>query len=537
MFERCAGVLLHPTSLLNDEGIGTFGASAYGFVDWLAESGVRLWQVLPLGPTGYGDSPYAAFSVFAGNPLLIDVLTLQNDGFVSADEYEAFCRSVDTKDAGVQFSVLVEKKIPLLKDAGKRFLKKASKKKLSAFKQFCKEQASWLESYVLFMNIKAHYDKKARQEAVDGAMWNNYWSKDLAHRDESALKKWYGEHSEEIEIEKVLQFFFFEQWFALKNYANKKNIKIIGDVPIFTANDCADVWEYPHFFHLDEDGKARLVAGVPPDCFNADGQLWGNPLYNWDEMRADNFSWWRRRMQAMFDLYDYVRIDHFRGFDAAWAVKAGAETAKDGEWVPAYGEELFHHIIEDFRQANPNTTQLPIIVEDLGFITAEVEALRDSFNLPGMKILQFAFDENKENPFLPHLYPVPSIAYTGTHDNPSLLDWLKTISVETLNIAQRYVYDAELSANIVQAREKNSTDFDRFAHCFAWDLIHALSDSQAMFAIIPMQDILCCDASARMNTPGSASNNWTWRMKAHDLEDMSAHAKRLRSLLQNTNRV
>lgn len=507
-FERRSGVLLHPTSLPESYGIGTIGKSAYKFIDWLEESKQSLWQVLPLGPTGYGDSPYASFSTFAGNPLLIDLDMLVEKGW--ADKKEVRPADYIKKEGNVDFGAVVWWKIPVLKNCALYFLKNASAEDKGLYKQFCKDKASWLNMFALFMSLKQFYDAKAAEEKPESSMWNVYWPKEYATCDSAALKNWEKEHAEEVEVLKVIQFFFDAQWTSLKKYANEKGIKIIGDIPIFVAPDSADVWSNQKFFQLDENGRPLCVAGVPPDYFCADGQLWGNPLYNWDEMKADGYKWWIARIKRVFELTDVLRIDHFRGFEAYWSVPFGEKTAINGKWIKGPGVDLFKTI-------KKKLGDLPVIAEDLGVITDEVRQLRDDCNFPGMKVLQFAFspDEIKQNGmvnyFMPHNFETSNcVVYTGTHDNDTMQGWLENASDEQVLIVGQYIYGKKLTVEKVRAAIK-SGDMRK-------NLIKAVIASTANYAVVPMQDVAGVGNEGRMNMPSTTGANWTWRMNKNDLK-------------------
>ena len=494
--QRRSGILLHPTSLPGTPGVGTIGAAARAFVDWLAESHQTLWQILPLGPTGYGDSPYASFSTFAGNPLMIDLEDVVARGWAEA----AIIVPPDyIKTAGpVDFGAVVWWKMPVLKAAATYFLQHASAQDVVAYKKFVAEQGFWLENYSLFMSIKEFYDRRAQEEQVHGAMWSTYWPSDLARHEKKAVQQWLTQHQQEVEIQKVIQFFFFTQWRELKVYANGKGIAIIGDIPIFVAADSADVWANQHLFQLDEDGRATAVAGVPPDYFSATGQLWGNPLYDWEAMAAEGYEWWIARIKAALELVDYIRIDHFRGFESYWAVPAGEETAVKGQWLPGPGHRLFQAIRESLGD-------IPIIAEDVGVITEEVRRLRDDFELPGMKILQFAFDLKEAgqggcvNAFLPHMYSPNCVVYTGTHDNDTMEGWLSMASAEELALIGEYL-------------EGPGKTCPRKELCRR--LVQLALSSTAKFAVIPLQDIYGLGSQARINTPSTSDGtNWIWRME------------------------
>ena len=533
--DRSAGILLHPSSLPSDEGIGTLGKTAYEFIDWLHAAHIRLWQVLPLGPTGYGDSPYAAFSSFAGNPLLIDLKTLAEHGYLTAEDI--MLPDYLSSEGVVDFGSVVYWKGPVLKKAAAAFLDTIEKS----------EKHPRLGEYALFMSIKEVYDAQAAQAGLFGKLWNNYWPAELACRNAGTLQRWTQEHQREIELYTVIQYFFFEQWQQIRQYANERGISIIGDIPIFVAPDSSDVWANQPLFQLDEHGVPTAVAGVPPDYFSATGQLWGNPLYNWDAMKADSYRWWLDRIDACLELVDYIRIDHFRGFESYWAVPFGAETAVNGEWRPgpdhAFFEAVQRHLLKKDHESQTvgravnYAAGLPIIAEDLGVITPPVERLRDDFHLPGMKILQFAFSgaEVREhgftNAFLPHLYTQSSVVYTGTHDNTTLRAWLDTLSREDFDALLFYLYgekpEPELLNELYPAERRAADDASLIeAASFKADLCEELIKkaffSVAVFAVIPFQDLYALGAEARMNEPSTLGKNWTWRMQRGLLTQESA---------------
>ena len=502
---RASGILLHPTSLPETPGIGTIGKQAYKFVDWLYAAGQSLWQILPIGPTGYGDSPYASFSTFAGNPLMIDLDDLVEKGWAKP---ESIVPPDYIKSKGpVDFGAVVWWKIPVLKQIAENFLSTAKAKDVAEFEAFKKDSTLWLDNYSIFMSIKEFYDAKAQKEKKFGAMWSNYWPQELASRDSQAIASWEKAHGKEIEIHKVVQFFFFNQWNALKKYANSKGISIIGDIPICVASDSADVWANQHLFQLDKNGKAIAVAGVPPDYFSATGQLWGNPLYDWDAMKKENYDWWVKRIQAMLNVVDYIRIDHFRGFEAYWSVPAGEETAINGKWMPGPDHELFEVIKEKLGD-------IPIIAEDLGLITEGVRKLRDDFELPGMKILQFAFDleeagkEGFVNPFLPHMYSHNCVVYTGTHDNDTMQGWLDKASDDEIKLISEYIEGpgALLPRNQLCRR-----------------LVALAFSSVACFAVVPIQDVFSVGEEGRINRPSTSDGkNWIWRMDSSFFDEAAA---------------
>lgn len=479
LFPRSSGILVHPTSFPSRFGVGDMGIEAYRFIDFLVESDQQYWQILPLGPTGYGNSPYSCYSAMAGNPMLISPEILRDSQLVTDEDLANWPEfPLDY----VEFERAVALKLPLLKKASENFKAKASPVQQREFSAFCESKASWLEDYALFMALK---------EFFGGVSWNN-WEPDIAHRKPEALDKWRHQLNAEIYYYKYVQFEFFRQWTELKRYANLRDIKIIGDIPIYVAHDSADVWSHPETFCLDEPtGEPALMAGVPPDYFSSTGQLWGNPVYNWEELQASNFQWWVQRFEAIFDYVDVTRIDHFRGFEAYWAVKRGKKNAIEGEWIQAPGTALFEVINEKFGN-------LPIIAEDLGLITPEVEALRDRFEFPGMKILQFAFNSGPEEPFLPFNYERNCVVYTGTHDNDTTVGWFNQLQHYEREEVYRYLGCLDPQG-------------------IHWSLIRMAWGSVANLAIVPFQDLLGLGSDARMNFPGKAEGNWGWRYRAEAL--------------------
>ncbi|MCP4400897.1 MAG: 4-alpha-glucanotransferase [bacterium] len=469
-FERSSGILLHPTSLPGKFGIGDLGEHAYRFVDLLAECRQKLWQIFPLGPTGYGDSPYQSFSAFAGNPLLISLEALvEEDWLAEADlAHEPF-------DAHrVDYWPVIQCKTAILAKAHRNFLNSATSEQKADFETFCEKQESWLEDYALFMALK---------DTHEGAVWNS-WEEELVTRKPAALASWRKKLTQEISYQKFIQFLFFAQWHKLRGYANGKGLKIIGDIPIFAAFDSMDAWAHPDLFFFDEKGHPECVAGVPPDYFSATGQLWGNPLYRWDVMKEHGYTWWIERFKKSFELVDIVRVDHFRGFAKYWRVPAGETTAINGSWEPGPGEDLFR-TIEDA------LGKLPIIAEDLGVITPDVVELRDAFDFPGMKILQFAFDSGEDNDYLPHSYDKNCVVYTGTHDNDTTKGWFEKAGEDDKHAVRSYL----------------QSDGDDIC----WDFIQAAWSSVADIAMVPLQDLLGLGSEARMNTPSTLGNNWAWR--------------------------
>ena len=474
---RKSGILMHISSLPSDYGIGTMGKEAYNFVDFLKSAKQKCWQILPIGPTSFGDSPYQSFSTNAGNPYFIDMDILREEGLLKKSDYSKLDWGKDRKN--VDYETIYENRFKVLKIAFEEF----KKGDLSEFYDFLQKNERWISNYALFMSIKNENDGKSWLEWEDG----------LRKRDSHSLWKFKSSHEDDVMFWEFVQFKFFEQWNKLKKYANDNGVSIIGDIPIYVALDSAEVWVYPDLFELDENLVPKAVAGCPPDAFSPTGQLWGNPLYNWDRHRECGFNWWIDRIKSATSLYDVVRIDHFRGFEAFWAVPFGSETAINGEWKKGPGHDLFIALEKNLGQG------LPIIAEDLGVITPEVEALRDDFHLPGMKILQFAFDDVEENGFLPHNYTPHSICYTGTHDNDTTLGWYMKAKPESQDKVRRYM---------------NTDGMD-----VVWDFIRSCFGSVSEMAVVPLQDVFSYDSWARMNTPGIAAGNWQWRYETHMLND------------------
>lgn len=519
---RSSGILLHPTSLPGTPGIGTIGKEARRFIDWLHEANQSLWQILPISPTGYGDSPYQSFSTYAGNPLLIDLDMLAQDGWLDAQQI--IPPPYITISSRVDFGSVVWWKIPLLKTAARQFLQRAKPDTRTAYEAFKNDSASWLDNYAVFMSIKEVYDAKASEEGIKGAMWSSYWPKDLASCNPQSVSTWHAAHTAECEVQKVIQYFFFSQWHALKEYAGNEGVSIIGDVPIFVASDSADVWANQHLFQLSPDGKPLAAAGVPPDYFSATGQLWGNPLYNWEAMKKEGYKWWLNRIKAMLNIVDYVRIDHFRGFESYWSVPADEKTAIHGKWIPGPSHDLFNVIKKELGD-------IPIIAEDLGLITDAVKKLRDDFELPGMKILQFAFDAKETgksgctNNFLPHTYNKNCVVYTGTHDNETMQGWLKNASKEESELIGSYAgfEISDIEKAVLDGRMCRS-------------LIRLAFSSVADFAVIPMQDIFALDNDARMNLPSTTGGiNWQWRMSFDQYNTDAASWLKKMSMLYGRN--
>jgi len=473
-FERSAGILLHPTSLPGKFGIGDMGTDAFRFVDFLEAAGQKLWQVLPLGPTGFGDSPYQTFSAFAGNPFIVSPEKLAEDGLLDREDCD---RVPDSEPKCVDFGKVIGYKMGLLKKAFQNFKTRTVHERTVAFKNFCTVNKDWLEDYASFMALKDQHD---------GGHWAQ-WEPALVARKQAALHDAVRKHSDDIMFYKFVQFIFFKQWNELKSYANGKGIKVVGDLPIFVAYDSADVWANKDLFDIDKNGILLTKAGVPPDYFSPTGQLWGNPLYRWDAMSKGDFPWWQSRISKLLELVDIMRIDHFRGFDAYWEIPGDAPTAEKGRWVKTPGEKFFSTV-------KRHLGELPIIAEDLGLITKSVRALRDKFDFPGMKILQFAFGTNMERRFLPHNLEANCVVYTGSHDNDTTRGYFEKAKHDHNDIyvsAQRYL--------------------NYFGDDVRMELIRAAYASVANTVIIPMQDVLNLGTQARMNFPGKLGGNWTWR--------------------------
>src|ERR1043165_6130725 len=482
-FKRSSGILLHPTSLPGRFGIGDFGGEAYRFVDWLAGAGQTFWQIMPLTPTGYGDSPYSSFSAFAGNTNLVSPEKLVEDGLLARSDIEP---APDLPSERVDYGKVVEYKRGLLEKAFRNFKAKVKSdeallRDYDGFQQFA---SVWLEDYALFAALKDEHK---------GAEWNK-WQAAIARREPAALEGARRAFGERIYAHKFFQYAFFQQWLKLKHYANEKGVRVIGDMPIFVAHNSADVWSRPHLFQLKEDGSPSVVAGVPPDAFSETGQLWGNPIYDWDRMREDGFKWWVARVRETLKLVDVVRLDHFRGFAAFWEVPAEHETAEHGRWVEAPGREVFGAL-----QGALGGNELPIIAEDLGTITPDVHRLRDEFGFPGMRVLQFAFGGDPHDTHLPHEYTRASVAYTGTHDNNTVVGWFNERSREDASEDEKREHDNCLKYLATDGSEIN------------WDFIRAVQMSVADISVAQLQDVLGLGAEARMNTPASAEGNWAWR--------------------------
>jgi 4-alpha-glucanotransferase len=495
-FQRASGILLHPTSLPSKFGIGDLGETAYQFIEFLSRSGQKLWQVLPLGPTGYGNSPYMSFSAIAGSPYLISPELLAKQYLLNEEDW------VDIPDFDcdrVDFAAVMPYKRRLLEIAFERFKQGYVDQDpqhhhdlyliQEQFKKFCYEEADWLEDYVLFM---------ALHEQNTEILWNN-WETAIARREPQALQQKREALHDQIEFQRFVQFIFFDQWLKLKQYANMRSIQIIGDIPIYVSHNSADVWANPKNFALDpETYEVTQMAGVPPDYFSATGQLWGNPVYNWEYLQETHFAWWIDRFRFLNRYVDIIRIDHFRGFEAFWQVPAGEETAMNGEWQVAPGTELFTKL-------NEVMGELPILAEDLGVITPEVDKLRDDFGFPGMRVLMFAFGGVSDNFHLPHNYVRNSAVYTGTHDNDTAVGWWQRAGKYEKELFYKYIVGFAAGEPI------------------NWVLIRMAMAAVSVIAIVPLQDVLGLDNSARMNTPSTATGNWGWRYRDPDLlnQDLS----------------
>ncbi len=478
---RKSGILMPVTSLPSEYGIGCFSKSAYDFIDWLKASGQSYWQILPLGPTGFGDSPYQSFSTFAGNPYMISLKELIREDLLTKEECDSSGLKQSTSYVDYQVQYLY--RMPLLKKAFKRWNPSADKK----YCKFIEDNSFWLDDYALFCAVKESYGGKSIE----------HWDKAVLRKDSAIIEKLKSELEENIAFTKFVQYKFRNEWFKLKNYANKKGIGIIGDIPIYVSYDSADVWSEPRLFDLDENLLPNNVAGCPPDGFSKTGQLWGNPLYNWKEHEKDDFAWWVKRVEYSLGLYDLLRIDHFRGFDEYYSVKYKSADAKVGKWCKGPGIKLFNAIKESLSNDN-------IIAEDLGFVTPSVKALLEECGYPGMKVLQFAFDlrdTGDTNSYLPHNYPKKSVAYTGTHDNQTLRTWFDTLSLKEQNNVREYL-----------------CDFFTPDSALNFPLIALIMRSNAKLCIVPIQDWLSLGDEARINTPSTVGKNWRWRLSKNQLD-------------------
>ncbi|WP_170111294.1 4-alpha-glucanotransferase [Mangrovibacterium marinum] len=470
--ERSSGVLMHLSSLPNQYGIGTLGKDAWEFVDFLAETNQRLWQILPVGPTGYGNSPYQSYSVFAGNLLFISLEQLVEDGLLEDDR---LAQLPEMSVHQVEYDLVLQEKTLVLREAYENFKLNFDDWKEDYY-TFLGEHSWWLTDYALFRALKTDNDDLC---------WNA-WPDKLRKRDSHVIDMALLEQDDEVNYHRFVQFIFFRQWFQLKNYANSKGVLIFGDLPLYVSLDSSDVWGNPDIFELDEQGQMTRVGGVPPDYFSETGQYWGCPVFDWDRLAEREYDWWAARIHFNLRMFDLVRIDHFRGLESFWSIPASEETAINGTWVPAKGREML-------RLLKTQLGDLPVVAEDLGIITPEVEALRDAFGLPGMKVLQFAFAGDETDVNLPHNYGTNFAVYTGTHDNDTTLGWLKSATKQERKSLKKY-YRGSWSSMHHRLLES------------AWA-------SVARIAIVPMQDLLELDGKHRMNTPGTVENNWEWRME------------------------
>lgn len=476
MTKRQSGVLMHISSLPGKYGIGSFGKSAYDFVDFLVRSKQTYWQILPLGPTSYGDSPYQSFSAFAGNTHFLDFDQFVQEGLLTTEELAGNWGEDATT---VDYALIYERRRPILEKVVQRFLEKED---LSDYHRFVEEKAEWLEPFAEYMAIKESFDMKS---------WSNWTDEEIKRRHPEALANYREKLADKLEYHRVTQYLFDKQWKALKHYANERHIQIIGDMPIYVAEDSVEMWATPHYFKTDEVGNAACVAGCPPDGFSPLGQLWGNPIYNWRAMKLDGFTWWIKRLRASFELFDVVRIDHFRGFAGYWEIPAGATDATGGQWVKGLGYDLFEAVKNELGD-------LPIIAEDLGFMDDAVIELREATGFPGMKIVEFGFmGASPSSTDLPHYYPVNSVSYTGTHDNDTVLGWYNSASEEERDFCNRYL---------------NRTD-----EPISYAMLRSLYGSVSKMTIATMQDLLQLDTTARMNIPSTLGGNWVWRMQEGDI--------------------
>jgi 4-alpha-glucanotransferase len=476
-FDRAAGILLHPTSLPSRGGIGDFGPAAYRFVDFLASARQAVWQVLPLGPVGYGNSPYSSTSAFAGNPLLISLERLADHGWIDRSKIEG----LSTSSGPVEYEKVFAQKMPLLFEAGRTFTSSASGDRLHRFESFCNDNGWWLDDFVLFDALRA------RQKLET---WNR-WPHALAAREPAALRQASKELADDMRIRRALQFAFHEQWRALRKYCSERAIRVVGDVAIFVNHDSADVWMHRELFRLNDELEPEVVAGVPPDFFSKTGQRWGNPLYRWDVMRERGYEWWIHRLRWATQHCDYIRLDHFRGFDQFWEIPAADDTAVNGRWVDGPRDDLFAAL----RQALGG---LPFFAEDLGYITPEVHALRERLQIPGMCVLQFGFGDEGAHMYLPHR-AAGKVIYTGTHDNDTVVGWWKSGAAE-------------------HERRNAEAYIGRCEDGIHWAFIRAAQSSPGCLSVIPMQDVLGLSSDARMNTPSLYGGNWRWRFDEYQLK-------------------
>ena len=492
--QRSSGILLHPTSLPSRGGIGDLGPAAYEFVDWLAAAKQTLWQILPLGPVGYGDSPYSCTSAFAANVLMISLERLADRGLIDRERVGA----APDLDSPVDFDSVRQHKLPLLREAGRNFLRSASSAARERYDRFCRDNHWWLEDYVLFSSLRERFADQP---------WNS-WPEEIVRRRPDAMARLHTELREQLDQERFLQFAFFEQWEALRSYCRERGIRVIGDVAIFVSYDSADVWTHPEIFRLKEDLSPEVVAGVPPDAFSETGQRWGNPLYDWDALRSRGYSWWIKRMRWAIETCDIVRLDHFRGFESCWEIPADEPTAIHGRWVAGPNAGLFTAL-------KSALGQLPFIAEDLGHITHEVTELRKKLGIPGMRILQFGFGDRGAHKYLPHRFERDSVVYTGTHDNDTTAGWWNSSATEDeKKLASAYLRIGEDGVH--------------------WALVRAALTSVANLSVIPVQDVLGLGSDARMNVPSKMAGNWSWRLRPGALT--APLAEKLAALVEVTDR-
>jgi 4-alpha-glucanotransferase len=494
MTDRSSGILLHITSLPGDEGIGTMGKYAFQFINFLVESGQKLWQILPLGPVGSGNSPYQCFSAFAGDPNLIDLQLLIDDELLDSEDLQTIPKFLKRK---VEFGKVRKWKDSILAKAFSNFQQNRASHFHDEYNHFLNEHDWWLNDYALFMAAKDYYNNIS---------WHK-WDDDFKFRKQKALQKFSELLSNELAYHKFVQFLFFRQWFRLKDYANSKGVKIVGDVPLYVSGESADVWANTDIFLLDENRKPIEVGGVPPDYFSETGQLWGNPVFNWQRLKERDYDWWMARLHFNLNFFNLVRIDHFRGLESYWSVPENEKTAINGKWVPAFGNEMLAKL-------KSQIGELPFIAEDLGLITPEVDKLREDFNLPGMKVIQFAFASDVSNKDLPHNYSENFAVYTGTHDNDTTFGWLQALEGDEKKLVEKYI---------------GETDKEALAK-----IVEMAMMSVAKMAIIPLQDILELDTKSRMNTPGTATGNWGWRFQWKQLKQR--HKLFLNELTEKYNR-
>lgn len=487
MFERSSGILMHISSLPSEYGVGDFGKKAYEFVDFLNETGQKLWQILPLGPTGYGDSPYQSYSSFAGNFIFIDMEEFVREGYIVEDKLLGL--KVINYDDNLDYEQVKKEKGKLLEEVFETFLKKVEHDSLlkQSYEDFKKENAYWLEDYSLYMVLKDKFNGLPWQQ------WRKVYKNKIKNRFEKEIIV-----EKRLEYYRFMQYTFYKQWKRLKEYANSKGIKIVGDIPIFMATDSADTWSHPEIFQFTESRVPKRVAGCPPDYFSKTGQLWGNVLYDWKELKKQNYKWWIDRVKFCFETYDIVRIDHFRGFESYWSIKYGEKTAIRGHWEKGPGMELF-------RAIEKKLGKLPIIAEDLGLLTPQVKRLLKRSGYPGMKVLEFAFGGDKDNEYLPHRYEKNCVAYIGTHDNDTVVGWYESLDSETKYRCDEYLkkWLQEIGRNYWNPIE--------------WRSIETLWSSEAQITIVQMQDLLGLGSFSRMNTPSTVGINWKWRMQEKDL--------------------